>query len=45
MATIALMALLDAASLACLASSQATAWFRLARRIRLEQKQRRIRGA
>ncbi len=40
----ALMALLAAASLACLASNQATTWFRLARRIRLEQKQRQSRG-
>lgn len=37
----ALMSLLAAASLACLASSQASTWFRLARRIRTEQKQRR----
>ncbi len=41
----ALMACLAAASIACLASSQATTWFRLARRIRHEQKQRRTRGA
>ena len=41
---IALMALLAAASLACLVSSPVTTWFRLARRIRLEQKQRRSRG-
>jgi serine/threonine protein kinase len=41
----ALMFLLAAASLACLVSSQATAWFRLARRIRFEQKQRRSRGS
>ena len=40
----ALMTLLAAASIACLASSQATAWFRLARRIRREQKQRQGRG-
>ena len=39
----ALMALLAAASVACLASRQATTWFRLARRIRLEEKQRRSR--
>ncbi len=36
----ALMALLALASLACLASSQATTWFKLARTIRAEQKQR-----
>jgi hypothetical protein len=36
----ALMFLLAAASFGCLVSTQATAWFRLARRIRLEQKQR-----
>ncbi len=36
-----LMSLLALASLACLASSQATAWFKLARTIRTEQKQRR----
>jgi len=36
----ALMFLLAAASIAGLASSQASHWFRLARRIRLEQKQR-----
>ena len=35
-----LMALLATASLACLASSQATTWFKLARNIRDEQKQR-----
>ena len=40
----ALMAALAAASLACLVSSQATTWFRLARRIRVEQKQRRSRA-
>jgi hypothetical protein len=40
----ALMATLAAASLGCLVSSQATTWFRLARRIRLEQKQRQSRG-
>ncbi len=40
----ALMAMLATASIACLASSQATTWFRLARQIRLEQKQRRNRG-
>jgi eukaryotic-like serine/threonine-protein kinase len=39
----ALMFFLAAASLACLVSNQATTWFRLARRIRLEQKQRRSR--
>ncbi len=37
----ALMAGTAAASLACLASKQATTWFRLARSIRLEQAQRR----
>ena len=41
----ALMALLAAASLACLASSQATTWFRLARRIRVEQKKRLVPGS
>jgi len=35
-----LMSLLALASLACLASSQATTWFKLARSIRAEQKQR-----
>ena len=40
----ALMFLLAAASLGCLASTQATAWFRLARRIRVEQKQRQNQG-
>ena len=40
----ALMFFLAAASLACLASAQATAWFRLARRIRVEQKQRQNRA-
>jgi serine/threonine protein kinase len=38
----ALMFFLAAASIACLASSQANHWFRLARRIRAEQKQRRV---
>ena len=37
----ALMSLLALGSLACLASSQATTWFKLARTIRAEQKQRR----
>ncbi len=36
----ALMSLLALASLGCLASSQATTWFKLARSIRAEQKQR-----
>ena len=40
----ALMTALAAASITCLASSQASTWFRLARRIRLEQKRRRARG-
>jgi serine/threonine protein kinase len=40
----ALMTLLAAASLACLASTPANAWFRLARQIRFEQKQRQNRG-
>jgi serine/threonine protein kinase len=40
----ALMFFLAAASIACLASSQANDWFRLARRIRHEQKQRQGRG-
>ena len=38
----ALMTLLATASLACLASSQAATWFRLARTIRAEQKQQRV---
>jgi serine/threonine protein kinase len=41
----ALMTFLATASIACLASSQASTWFRLARRIRHEQKQRQSRGA
>ena len=41
----ALMFLLAAASLGCLVSTQATTWFRLARRIRLEQKRRQSRGS
>ena len=40
----ALMTLLAAASFACLASRQATTWFRLARTIRAEQGKRRRRG-
>ena len=40
----AVMALTSLASFACLASSSATHWFHLARRIRVEQKQRRSRG-
>jgi serine/threonine protein kinase len=39
----AVMATLAAASLACLVSTQATTWFRLAQRIRLEQKERQSR--